>query len=128
MGYMLEDIPVIICGFPSPAEDYEEHQLDFNSYLGTGKPSVYALRASGLSMIGAGILPDDILIVDRAIAPFHRAIVVACIDGEFTLKRLLLDGQAALHAENGSYPDMLFGNLQELVIFGVVTGIVRKIL
>ena len=118
---MLEDIPVIICGFPSPAEDYEEHQLDFNSYLGTGKPSVYALRASGLSMIGAGILPDDILIVDRAI-------VVACIDGEFTLKRLLLDGQAALHAENGSYPDMLFGNLQELVIFGVVTGIVRKIL
>ena len=57
---MIEDAPVIICGFPSPAEDYREDFLDFNSYLGCNRPSVYALRARGYSMTGAGIYPDDI--------------------------------------------------------------------
>ena len=55
---MIEDAPVIICGFPSPAEDYRENFLDFNSYLGCNRPSVYALRARGYSMTGAGIYPD----------------------------------------------------------------------
>ena len=124
---MIDDAPVVICGFPSPAEDYAEDSLDFNAYLGISRPSVYALRARGYSMIGAGILPDDILIVDKARPAEHRAIVVACIDGEFTLKRLLLNGGAVLHAENPDYPDIHFHGLQEVEIFGVVTGIVRRL-
>ena len=53
---MIEEAPIILCGFPSPAEDYREDVLDFNSYLDISRPSVYALRAKGFSMTGAGIL------------------------------------------------------------------------
>ena len=63
---MLSEVPVIICGFPSPAADYKEDSLDFNDYLDVRRPSVYALRARGVSMTGAGIFPDDIIVVDRA--------------------------------------------------------------
>ena len=125
---MIEDASVIICGFPSPAEDYREDYLDFNSFLGCNRPSVYALRARGYSMTGAGIYPDDILIVDKARSPEHRSIVVACVDGEFTLKRLLLNSSVTLHPENPDFPDIHFSGFQELEIFGVVTGIVRKLI
>lgn len=123
---MIEEAPVILCGFPSPAEDYREEGLDFNRYLEIKKPSVYALRARGLSMIGAGIYPGDILIADKAKEPVHNSLVVACIGGYFTLKRLLLTPSVILHPENPDYDDIKLGSLEELEIFGVVTAIVRK--
>lgn len=123
---MIGEAPVILCGFPSPAEDYKEDSLDFNAWLGADRPSVYALRARGTSMTGAGIFPGDIIIVDKARRAVHGSIVVAEIGGEFTLKRLLLKPKVALHPENPDYPDIEIPDESELVIFGVVTGVVRR--
>ncbi len=124
---MIEEAPVILCGFPSPAEDYKEDVLDFNEFLETNRPSVYALRARGYSMIGAGIYPGDIIIVDKAKEPSHGSIIVASVDGYFTLKRLLTAPSVVLHAENPDYEDIHLSSLEELQVFGTVTGIVRKL-
>ncbi len=123
---MIDEAPIIICGFPSPAEDYKEDNLDFNSYLSIQKPSVYVLRARGESMTGAGIYPDDIVIVDKAKEAVHGSLVVAEVDGAFTLKRLSLKNGIYLKCENPLYDDIHLSSSQELVIFGVVTAIVRK--
>lgn len=124
---MISEAPVIICGFPSPAQDYTESSLDFNTYLDVRKPSVYALRAKGLSMIGAGIYPEDIILVDKSKRAYHGSLVVACIDGCFTLKRLFLKPQVILHPENPDFDDIVLGGEEELTIFGVVTAVVRKL-
>ena len=124
---MISEAPVIICGFPSPAQDYTESSLDFNTYLDVRKPSVYALRAKGLSMIGAGIYPEDIILVDKSKRAYHGSLVVACIDGCFTLKRLFLKPQVILHPENPDFDDIILGKEEELTIFGVVTAVVRKL-
>ena len=130
LGYvipMIEDSPVILCGFPSPAEDYREDGLDFNGYLGINRPSVYVLRAKGDSMTGAGIMPDDVIVVDKSKEAREGSIVVASIDGYFTLKRLFLKPNVRLHPENPRYSDIMLSGLEELEIFGVVTAIVRKL-
>ncbi len=119
------------CGFPSPAADYHEQPLDFNELLVPNRASTYCIRAGGDSMSGAGIMHDDILVVNRAVRPMFGDIVVAEYDGGFTVKRLgkPTDAtmQAVLHPENPQYPDLPIGNTTELVIFGVVTAVVRKI-
>lgn len=124
---MISEAPVIICGFPSPAQDYTESSLDFNTYLDVRKPSVYALRAKGVSMTGAGIYPEDIILVDKSKRAYHGSLVVACIDGCFTLKRLFLKPQVILHPENPDFDDIVLGKEEELTIFGVVTAVVRKL-
>ena len=127
LPFMIEEAPVILCGFPSPAEDYKEESLDFNAFLGASRPSVYALRAKGMSMIGAGIFPEDIIIVDKSIEARHESLVVASIDGCFTLKRLLIGKSIVLHPENPDYEDIIIHSYEKLIIFGVVTAIVRKL-
>lgn len=117
----------ISCGFPSPAEECRENSLDFNDLLITRESSTFCLRATGNSMVGAGILPDDILVTDRSVRPRDGDIVVAEVDGGFTVKRLLISpsGQISLHPENPEYKDIVFAEGGELMIFGVVTGVVR---
>lgn len=124
---MIEEAPIILCGFPSPAEDYREDVLDFNAFLDIARPSVYALRAKGLSMTGAGIFPEDIVIVDKSKEAANGSLVVASIDGYFTLKRLLIGKTIVLHPENQDYEDIHISSFEELTIFGVVTAIVRKL-
>ncbi len=124
---MQYDPPVIICGFPSPAEDYKEDMLNFNEFLETDKPSVYVLRAKGYSMTEAGIFPEDLIVVDRAKEAKHNSLIIASVDGCFTLKRLLLKPRLVLHAENPEYSDIVLHNMEELQVFGVVTAIVRKL-
>lgn len=123
---MIDEAPIIICGFPSPAEDYKERNLDFNDYLSINRPSVYVLQARGDSMIGAGIYPKDIIIVDKAKEAVHNSLIVASIDGCFTLKRLCLKNGVTLKSENPKYNDIRLKDFQELEVFGVVTAIVRK--
>lgn len=77
-------------GFPSPATDYAEQELDLNSYCISRPAATFFLRASGESMNQAGVQNGDLLVVDRAEKPQHGDIVIAEIDGEFTVKRLLL--------------------------------------
>lgn len=123
---MIDEAPIIICGFPSPAEDYKEKNLDFNDYLSINRPSVYVLQARGDSMIGAGIYPKDIIIVDKAKEAIHNSLIVANIDGCFTLKRLCLKNGISLKSENPKYNDIILKDFQQLEVFGVVTAIVRK--
>ena len=75
------------CGFPSPAEDYLDGPLDFNELLVGNPAATFAVRLAGESMIGAGLFPGDIAVVDRSVAPTNNCIVLALLDGEFTVKR-----------------------------------------
>lgn len=115
-------------GFPSPADDYVEDRLDLNQLLVQNKSATFFLRVKGDSMIGAGINDGDIIVVDRSLEPIERAVVVAIVDGELTVKRLLYrNGIAELHAENPKYHPIQFKEGQELTIWGVVTSSVHTV-
>lgn len=117
----------IPAGFPSPAEDYIETTLDLNKLLINNPVATFMVRVSGESMIGAGIQDGDILVVDRSVEATHGKIVVAVLDGEMTVKRLhLKNGQCRLIPENPIYQPINIGIEQDLHIWGVVTGVVRR--
>lgn len=78
----------VSAGFPSASNDYVEGKLDLNEHLIKNPPATFFVRVSGDSMIGAGIHPDDLLVVDRSEEPKHGKIVIAVINGELTVKRL----------------------------------------
>lgn len=114
-------------GFPSPAEHYIEKTLDLNDYLASHPEATYYVRVAGDSMIEAGIRPGDVLCVDRSIDFFDGAIVIASVDGEFTVKYLRKSrGQVYLQAANPNYKPIFFGTEQDVRCWGVVTGLVRK--
>ncbi|MGV8935150.1 MAG: LexA family protein [Gallionellaceae bacterium] len=118
----------ISAGFPSPADDYIEDHLDLNQLLINNKSATFFLRVKGDSMINAGIHHGDIIVVDRSLQPAQRAIVVAVVDGELTVKRLLNGkGGAELHAENPNYAPICLQDGQELTIWGVVTSSVHQV-
>ncbi|ECL7345101.1 translesion error-prone DNA polymerase V autoproteolytic subunit [Salmonella enterica subsp. enterica serovar Winslow] len=112
-------------GFPSPAADYTEVELDLNEYCIQRRNSTYFVRAIGDSMRDMGLYSGDLLIVDKAEPPQHGDIVIAEIDGEFTVKKLLLTPRPGLQAMNPSYPT-LWPDPEHLQIFGVVTAFVHK--
>lgn len=118
----------IPAGFPSPADDYVEDHLDLNQLLVHNKAATFFLRVKGDSMDNAGIHDGDIIVVDRSVEATDGAVVVAVIDGELTVKRLVLcDGIAELHAENPKYSPIRFKEGQELTIWGVVTSSVHSV-
>ncbi|WP_436877913.1 translesion error-prone DNA polymerase V autoproteolytic subunit [Siccibacter turicensis] len=113
------------CGFPSPAQDYVEKELDLNEYCIRHRSATYYLRASGESMRDGSLFNGDLLVVDSAEKPEHGDIVVACLAGEFTVKRLQLRPRLALLAMNASFPP-IYPDPDELDIFGVVTHIIHR--
>ncbi|MCM1981554.1 LexA family protein [Lyngbya confervoides] len=118
----------IQAGFPSPSDDYVEQSLDLNQFMIAHPSATYFVRVVGDSMIEAHIQENDYLVVDRAIAPSHNAIVIAVVNGELTLKRLYRQGGLVeLRAENPAYPAIRITGDMELVIWGVVSGIFRKV-
>jgi len=125
-------LPLFACGvsagFPSPASDYLEGRLDLNDLMVKRPAATFFVRVAGDSMIGAGIHHDDILVVDRGLEPAHGKVVIAVVDGEFTVKRLFRqNGVVRLLAENPDYPpiDLSGENLCE--IWGVVTFVVHPL-
>lgn len=115
-------------GFPSPADDHIENQLDLNAHFIRNPAATFCVRATGDSMIRAGILPGDILVVDRSREAMHGAIVIAVVDDELTVKRLhKKDGELALYPENPAYQPIRISNEMELTIWGVVSGVMRKL-
>ena len=115
-------------GFPSPADDYIEGQLDLNDYFIQHPSATFYVRVTGESMVNAGIFPRDILIVDRAIEAAHGSIVIAVVDNELTVKRLHRKGSAIeLHPENPLFPVIVIEKTMELSIWGVVVGVTRKL-
>jgi SOS regulatory protein LexA len=115
----------IAAGFPSPAEEEMADLMSLDEYLISNRPATYLLKVEGDSMIDAGILPGDLVLVERGLTPRNGDIVVARIDNEWTLKYLEKRGGAAhLRAANRKYPVIV--PRQELTIAGVVIANVRK--
>lgn len=115
-------------GFPSPAEDYAEGRLDLNDYLVEHEAATFYVRVKGHSMSGAGILDGDIIAVDRALDANDGDIVLAVVDGELTVKELSRkQGIVRLLPHNPDFPVIEFRPGQELAIWGVVKGVVRKL-
>jgi DNA polymerase V len=108
-------------GFPSPADDHLEGSLDLNEKLVSHPSATFFVRAKGESMRDAGINDGALLVIDRSITPRDGHIVVAMIDGQFTLKRLRKrDGRVFLEAHNPAFSSIEINGEQELVIWGVV--------
>lgn len=122
----------VAAGFPSPADDYVESNLDLHELTGAGAAHCYFLRVEGESMVGAGIFDGDVLVVDRAMEAVTGAVVVASIDGELTVKRFVRrmhEGceRVMLLAENDAYPAIEVGEEQDLVIWGVVSYVLHDL-
>lgn len=111
-------------GFPSPAQDYIERQIDLNELLVAHPSATYFVRVEGDSMRDANISEGDLLVVDSALKPRHDDIVIAAINGEFTVKRLLTTPHVQLVAMNPHYKPITLREEEELEIFGVVTFII----
>ncbi|AOA58955.1 LexA family protein [Acinetobacter larvae] len=118
----------ISAGFPSPAQDYISDHLDLNQHLIHNATTTFIIRVASQSMLHAGIDIDDELIVDRSLTARHHDIVIALIDNEFTVKRLMIEPQQRwLKAENPDYSDIHLKDGQELLIWGVVTNVIKKL-
>jgi len=121
----IADVPA---GFPSPAADYEQAPLDLNRYLVKNPPATFFVRAAGDSMTGAGIRCGDILVVDRSIEPADKKIVIAVVNGEFTVKRIRIGtGKIILEAENENYQSQQITADMEFEVWGVVTAVLHKL-
>lgn len=112
----------ISAGFPSPADDYLDRKLDLNEHLVKNPAATFFVRVAGDSMTGAGINDNDILVVDRSLEPSPDDIVIAVVNGELTVKRLIKKGGVwCLAAENPEYPDLEINEDIPLEIWGVAT-------
>ena len=111
----------VSAGFPSPADDHTEENIDLNEHLISNPFSTFFLRVKGESMINAGIKDKDLIIVDKSLTARPGHIIIAMIDGEFTIKRLsMINNELYLKAENHNYPDFKFRNHTNVQIWGVV--------
>jgi DNA polymerase V len=116
-------------GFPSPADDHLEGEIDLAQLLIERPAATFLMRVSGHSMDGAGILDGDYVVVDRSLEPRAGQVVVAVRAGEMTIKRLRRrkDGRLLLVAENPDYPPTLIEEDDGTEVWGVVVGVVRKL-
>lgn len=111
----------ISAGFPSPADDYLHAKLDLNELLVEHPSATYYVRVNGDSMLGAGIVSGDLLVVDRSLEVTNNCIVVAHIDGEFTVKRIKKTKKNMfLQAENENYKPIEITEEMDFQLFGVV--------
>ena len=117
------------CGFPSPADEYLDKALDFNELLVSNPAATFAVRISGDSMIGAGLFPGDIAVVDRSLTAKNGSIVLALIDGEFTIKRYceVAGGGLVLLAENPHYKNIEITAEVGLEVWGVAKHAIRML-
>lgn len=115
-------------GFPSPADDYIEGRLSLDEHLVQHKESTFFMRVAGDSMRGLGIFDGDLLVVDRAMPATDGSVVIAVVDGEFTVKQLIDTPRGRLlRAAHPDYPDVHIKPEQDLSIWGVVQWNVHKV-
>ena len=118
----------VVAGFPSPAEQYVERPLDLNELLVARPAATYFVRAEVDSMEGAGIRSGDMLVVDRSLEASDGSVVIACVDGEFTVKTLRKGRSGVrLEAANPAYKPIRFKGEMELRVFGVVTAVIHRL-
>ncbi len=119
----------VAAGFPSPADDYLDKKLDLHDYLIKNEAATFFLRAHGDSMIHASINDGDLLIVDRSYEPLHRRIVIAAVNGELTVKRIIKrKDRIFLAPENPDYPEIDISDQECIHIWGVVTNVIHSLL
>ena len=107
----------ISAGFPSPAQDYEEPRLHLTDLLIKNPDTTFLAKASGDSMIGAGINDGDMLVVDRGLTNYKDKVVIACVNGEFTVKRYKIEKcRPVLKPQNPSYSDIHFTEYDEITV------------
>ena len=116
------------CGFPSPARDFTEGTIDLNEELIPRPNSTFIVRARGDSMIGSGIYPGDLLIVDRSLSPRNGSIIIAVLDGELSVKGLKLNNdRVTLSSSNPNYSDVIVSEEMDFTIWGVCTNVVHNL-
>jgi DNA polymerase V len=128
----VKEIPFIAAGikagFPSPAADFDETKISIDQLVIKNETATFYAKASGNSMTGAGIDDGDILVIDRSIEPADNKIAVCFIDGEFTVKRIKIEEDCVyLQAENPKYRSIKVTEDNDLIIWGIVTYVVKKI-
>lgn len=118
----------VSAGLPSLVEDHTDEEIDLNSFLLKNPNTTFFVRVSGDSMIDAGIHPGDLLVVDRSLAPSNGRIVIAVVDGETTVKRLIRENNRLyLMPENPSYPCIEINQETMFMIWGVVTNVIHSL-
>lgn len=121
----LKLLGTVEAGFPSPAEEELLDRVSLDRWLITNASATFLLQVSGDSMVNAGILPGDTVLVDRSLVPKNGDIVVAAVDGAWTMKFFYKEkGRVVLRAANPKYPPIK--PRQELKLGGVVTAVIRK--
>jgi DNA polymerase V len=117
----------VTAGFPSPANDYLEKELNFNELFVRNPSSTFFVEVSGNSMVDAGIHNGDILVVDRSIDPYDDSIVVCFIDGEFTVKKVnKIDGEYYLIPQNPAFKPIRIVEGSDFRLWGIVTFVIHK--
>jgi DNA polymerase V len=118
----------VAAGFPSPAEDYMDSRLDLNEYCVERPSATYFMRISGESMRNMGIFDGDMLVVDRALKPRYNDIVVAIVDGDFTVKQLCKrNGLVYLAAANPDYPPIVLSDESDFRVWGVALHVIHRL-
>ncbi|MGE3317874.1 MAG: LexA family protein [Candidatus Berkiella sp.] len=119
----------IAAGFPSPADDHHDAPLDLNEHLIKNPATTFFVRVEGDSMINAGIFPNDMLVVDLSIEPQDSNVVIAFLNGEFTVKRLKIakNQQITLLPENENYAPIVIKEEMDFRLWGVVTSVIHSL-
>ncbi|SVC49472.1 uncharacterized protein METZ01_LOCUS302326, partial [marine metagenome] len=118
----------VCAGFPSPANDYLEGEIDLNKYLIKNPLATFIVKAQGNCMLQAGIHSGDLLIVDRSIKPKNNSIVIASIDGDLTVKRIKVSGKNFfLNSDNKDYGNVKINNESDIFIWGIVTKVIHNV-
>jgi DNA polymerase V len=121
-------LSTVQAGFPSPADDYVSGRIDLNAYVSSNPTSTFLVRVEGDSMIGAHIIPGDMAVIDKSRKAKSGDIVLAYVNGEFTIKRLELQADGAyLRAENPAYAPIHITEADAGRVWGVVVGTVRTL-
>ena len=126
MSYLAQE--GISAGFPSPADDFKELRISIDREVVKNEEATFYARVSGESMQGAGLDNGDLLVIDRSLEPQDNKIAVCFVDGEFTVKRLKVEEDCVyLIPENPKYKLIKVTEDNELIIWGVVTYVVKKV-
>lgn len=118
----------VSAGFPSPADDFKELRISIDQEVVRNEEATFYARVTGVSMQGAGLDDGDLLVIDRSLEPQDDKIAVCFIDGSFTVKRLKVDVDCVyLMSENKNYKPIKVSEGDELLIWGIVTYVVKKV-
>ncbi len=117
----------VSAGFPSPADDFVEQKLDLNQHLIKNPAATFLVKVEGESMIDASIHPGDILVVDRSVDAIDGKIVIAILDGDFTVKRFKKTEESLfLNPENAEFSPIEITDDMDFEVWGVVTNIIKS--